>query len=322
MRYSLFEKLCCPDCRSNEQLLLHVEKEEGDTIYDGELKCSTCGASYTIEKGIPNMLPSILREAISREVIPPEVAQKRRQIAYFNSIGATELEINRPHGCGRAYNFLINTKLEIIYRLFGKSLEGKSVLNVCCGSGMDAEFLVGEGANVVGVDLSYGALLGAQERARRYGLDYDLVIGDAENLPVQDDAFDLSIVHDGLHHLHSPKLGFLEMARVASCGVLLTEPARTFATALAIRMGISQAVEESGNLVHRFSKTELVDFCDQAGLKRPEMSRYVMFYQQEPLKPFRLFESDLTFFVFVLSYRLVDFLLGRFGNKVALIAKR
>ena len=322
MHRGLLEKLCCPDCRSNEELLLFVEKEEGDYIYEGKLKCSSCGTSYTIEKGIPNMLPSVLREGASKSGIQPEVAQKRRQIAHFDSIGATEFEINRPHGCGRVYNFLLRTKYEIVHRLFGRSLEGKSVLNVCCGSGMDAEFLVGEGANVVGVDISCGVLLGAQERARRYGLNYDLVVGDAENLPVQDDAFDLTIVHDGLHHLHSPKLGFLEMARVSSCGVLLTEPARTFATALAIRMGISQAIEESGNRVHRFSKAELVDFCDQAGLKRPKVSRYVMFYRQEPFKLFRLFESELTFLGFVITYRLVDFLLGRFGNKIALIAER
>ena len=237
------------------------------------------------------------------------------------SIGATELEINRPHDCGR-YNFLLSTKFEIVNHLIGRSLEGKSVLNVCCGSGVDTEFLVGEGANVVGVDISYGALLGAQERARRYGLNYDLVVGDAENLPFQDDAFDLTAVHDGLHHLPSPQLGFIEMARAASNGVLLAKPAQTFITALAIRMGISQAVEESGNRVHRFSKTELVDFCDQAGLKRPKMSRYVMFYRQEPFKLFRFFENDLTFTGFILSYRLANLILGRFGNKVALIAER
>ena len=322
MRYGLLEKLCCPDCRSNQQLLLYAEKEEGDYIYEGELKCTNCGASYTVEKGIPNLLSLILREEISSDSLPSDVAQKRRQITYFNSIGATELEVTRPHGCGRAYNFLINTKYEIVHHLFGRSLEGKSILNVCCGSGMDAEFLVGEGANVVGVDISHGALLGAQERARRYGLDYDLVVGDAENLPVQDDAFDLAIVHDGLHHLPSPKLGFLEMARAASYAVLLTEPARTLATALAIRMGISQAIEESGNRVHRFSNAELVDFCDQAGLKQPKVSRYVMFYRQEPFKLFRLFESELTFLGFVITYRLVDYFLGRFGNKVALIAER
>ena len=321
MHRGLVEKLSCPECRSNEHPLLHVEKGEGDYIYEGQLNCPGCGASYSVEKGIPNLLPSILREASPSGVIPDDIAQKRRQIAHFNSIGTTELEITRPHGCGRVYDFLLSTKFEIVLHLLGRSLENQSILTVCCGSGMDAEFLVGEGANVVGVDISCGALLGAQERARRYGLNYDLVVGDAENLPFQDDAFDLTTVHDGLHHLPSPKLGFLEMARVASYGVLLTEPARSFVTALAIRMGISQAIEESGNIVRRFSKAELIDFCDLAGLKRPKMSRYAMFYRQEPLQLFQLFEGDLTFLGFDLSYRFFNFFIGRFGNKVALTAE-
>lgn len=39
---------------------------------------------------------------------------------------------------------------------------------------MDAELLCRNGAKVVGVDISPDALRGAQERARRYGVDYDL----------------------------------------------------------------------------------------------------------------------------------------------------
>ena len=44
---------------------------------------------------------------------------------------------------------------------------------------------------------------------------YGLVVGDAENLPFRDDAFDYVFVHDGLHHLPDAYRGVREMLRVA-----------------------------------------------------------------------------------------------------------
>lgn len=322
MRLTLLDKLYCPDCRLPERLILHVEKEKADHILEGDLKCPSCGAIFTIQEGIPILLPSTFQKSTSHDDIPLEAAQKRGQIAHFNSIGPTELEINRPHGCGRVYNFLLSTKFEIVFKLFGDLLVGQSVLDVCCGSGMDAEYLVRSGADVVGIDISYGALMGAQERSRRYGLKYDLVVGDVEALPIQDVAFDLAFVHDGLHHLDSPQLGFLEMARIASHAVLLTEPARALATAIAVKMGVSEAVEESGNRVYRFSEQEFRQLCVQAGLKRPKMTRYVMFYRQEPFRIFQLFENTLSFAGFIAFYRIANLILGRFGNKIAMVAER
>ena len=322
MLYSLLDKLQCPDCHSTELFQLIISNGDNNRVLEGELTCSICASSFSIHKGIPILLPSYLDENTIERGSTLETTQKRKQIEHFNEIGANELEIARPHGCGRVYTYLIDTKINTVLNLYGRPLQGQSVLDICCGSGMDAEYLAREGANVVGVDISFGALLGAQERATRYGLEYDLVVGDAEDLPFQDQAFELSFVHDGLHHLHSPSRGFLEMARVSSSAVLLTEPARAFATAIAVQLGAAEAIEESGNRVHRFSEQELRELCNQASLTEPRMTRYAMYYRQEPLALFRLFESDLTFQSFRLSYRFFNILLGRLGNKIALVVQR
>ncbi len=115
--------------------------------------------------------------------------QKMEQFPILNQIGLSELEICRPHGLGKIYNYLIRKKISIILSLWNESLRDRWVIDVCCGSGMDLEYLSLVGANTLGVDISHRALLGAQERARRYGLDFNLLAADAENLPLIDEVF-------------------------------------------------------------------------------------------------------------------------------------
>lgn len=321
MRLSLAEKLRCPDCHSHHPLSLRVEAQEGERVIQGELNCPSCGKSYPIQDRIPILLPSFQQEGDRDPDRSAEIARKQNQINYFNSVGTSELEINRPHGLGRVYKYLLDTKFDSVVQQYGDSLDGTTVLVSCCGSGMDAEYLTRSGSDVVGVDISLGALRGAQERAKRFDLEYDLVVGDAEALPFHDRSFGLSFVHDGLHHLQAPQKGFVEMSRVSYDALMVTEPVRAFATSIAVQLGIADSVEESGNRVYRFTQAEFQDYCHLAGLKPPKMKRYAMHYKQEPLSYFRYFESPRAFVSFTLLFRLLNLAIGRFGNKLALVAK-
>lgn len=55
MKKDLLDILCCPTCR--EDLTLKVDKEEKDEIIKGTLTCKKCKCNYSIEDGIPNLLP-------------------------------------------------------------------------------------------------------------------------------------------------------------------------------------------------------------------------------------------------------------------------
>jgi uncharacterized protein len=55
MRPDLMEVLCCPVCRGD--LVLTVDRKDGEEIVAGHLRCEACRFDYPIEDGIPNLLP-------------------------------------------------------------------------------------------------------------------------------------------------------------------------------------------------------------------------------------------------------------------------
>jgi len=55
----LIPLLVCPLCKG--ELTLTVASEVDDEVMEGEFNCASCGVSYPIEDGIPNMLPPDLR---------------------------------------------------------------------------------------------------------------------------------------------------------------------------------------------------------------------------------------------------------------------
>jgi len=55
MKKDLVDILCCPTCKG--ELNLKVEKEEKGEIIAGIFTCEKCKCTYTIEDGIPNLLP-------------------------------------------------------------------------------------------------------------------------------------------------------------------------------------------------------------------------------------------------------------------------
>ena len=55
MKKDLVDILCCPTCKGN--LELKIKKEEQGEIINGSFQCKKCNATYSIEDGIPNLLP-------------------------------------------------------------------------------------------------------------------------------------------------------------------------------------------------------------------------------------------------------------------------
>jgi SAM-dependent methyltransferase len=112
--------------------------------------------------------------------------------------------------------------LELLRRHGGLDPARQSVLLVCGGVGGEGTFLRDAGFRDVTVsDLSEEAL----RLCRRFDPRLATRLLNAEDMAdVAEDAYDLVVVQDGLHHLPRPVLGFTEMLRVARQAVIVIEP--------------------------------------------------------------------------------------------------
>lgn len=307
--------VACPNCRS------------ALTLGTGNLRCDGCAVVYLIVDGIPILLPDPSR-ANHDELEHDhhggghEAGHKGSQAEFFDHQVAAEFEITRPHDTPRLYQFLMGEKFRRATAPIGQSLAGMTVLTVCGGSGMDAEFLARAGAQVTATDLSLEACRRSSERARRYDLDIRAIVADVERLPFQDGSFDLVLVHDGLHHLEQPEVGLAEMARVARRWVSVTEPAKALATSLLVRLGLALEHEEAGNRVERLAPAEVIEKLRSDGFTPLLAERYAMYYRHQPGSVFRVLSGRLSFPLVRSTWRFGNAVLGRAGNKLVVVAER
>ncbi len=94
------------------------------------------------------------------------------------------------------------------------------VLEIGCGTGFVLlnMWKAGLVEEAHGCDLSPGMLAVAAENARTIGCDVRLRTADAEQLPFEDETFDLVVGHAVLHHLPSPSSALAEAHRVLRQG--------------------------------------------------------------------------------------------------------
>jgi len=254
-----------------------------------------------------------------RSYRPPARTSQRH---YYDEACDPEFEITRPHGCGKLYQFVISNKFQTGLKLLGLDMAGKTVLEVCCGSGLMAENLAHRGARVTGIDFSSAAVARAYERARHYDFSAQFCPADTERLPFADRSFDVVAVHDGLHHLDDPYPAMREMARVAREGIIILEPAQAMVTRLAVCWGIAQEVEEAGNVVRRLTPDHVVSCLRQAGFARVVWRRTLMYYPHSPSSWFRWFDRTPLLVLFRVGLWLMNMVAGRWGNKLAVGATR
>jgi ubiquinone/menaquinone biosynthesis C-methylase UbiE/uncharacterized protein YbaR (Trm112 family) len=307
MRCDLIELLACPVCGG--ALTLHRNS-------DG-LECQTCAARYTVEAGVPILLAPAPDDAGA-----PGSSHKESQIAFFDADPADEFGVTRPRGAPALHGWLLGEKFRRSVLGLEDLLPGYTALTVCGGSGLDAEFLARAGARVVLTDISLGVVMQAAERARRFALDIDLVVADAENLPFRDGSVDVTYVHDGLHHLERPALALAEMARISRRAVSVSEPASAVATSAAMRLGLAERIEEAGNIVRRLTLAEIVSELAAHGFEPVAPHRYAMYYRHWPGRAVRMLSRPGLLPLATAGFLIANRLAGRFGNKLAVQAIR
>jgi SAM-dependent methyltransferase len=95
---------------------------------------------------------------------------------------------------------------------------GEDVLDVATGTGNIALKAAVEGAHVVGIDLTPELFATAWQRASGLGVAVDWVEGDAEQLPFEDESFDLVLSAFGVQFAPRHEIVARELARVCRPG--------------------------------------------------------------------------------------------------------
>jgi ubiquinone/menaquinone biosynthesis C-methylase UbiE len=134
--------------------------------------------------------------------------------------GGESLASLRPRGQA---DWLYLRRTEQLRRVAAKRLGNRPLraLEVGCGRGTVSQFLAADGHDTVLLDTSPDALDIARRNFEAAGLHGEFVLGDAEQLPFGDGAFDLVFSIGLLEHFDDPSRLIAEKRRVARPGGLI-----------------------------------------------------------------------------------------------------
>ncbi|MEX2586627.1 MAG: class I SAM-dependent methyltransferase [Actinomycetota bacterium] len=230
MRLELLKWLRCPSCHAGD-LQVHVFEPDGESVVaNGVLTCGACDMAYKIEDRIAEL---IVREPLWHTVGNPFTNRFAKELSEMD-LGARpdparlvdEHKVGQSEIFDEIVNFYEGMTDSVFWREVDRKVAGlwrphlekhSMILEVGCGNGRISRPLATENRVVVGVDISRGMLAKAIEDATdNESLFY--VMGDAENLPFQDQIFDASLIYGVLHHLSEPADCLKEVARVMQIG--------------------------------------------------------------------------------------------------------
>jgi ubiquinone/menaquinone biosynthesis C-methylase UbiE len=151
--------------------------------------------------------------------------------------------------------------------LFAKSAPG-SLLDVGCGEAQHTHkwaLELGEAVRVVGIDLEDATLQEFWKERTAPNLEYKIL--KAENMPFQDNEFEVATAIEVLEHVPDPAHTIAEMARVASKYLLVSVPREPIWRFVNVARGayIKQLGNTPGHLNH-WSKRQFVKELSKVGV--------------------------------------------------------
>ena len=126
---------------------------------------------------------------------------------------------------------------ESLVGLLSDGVAGMDVIELGCGTAYASAWLARVGARPVGIDLSHEQLATARLMQREFGVEFPLVLADAERLPVRCDSFDVAISEYGASLWCDPHRWIPEAARVLRPGGRLVFVSRSPLFALCTAVG-------------------------------------------------------------------------------------
>lgn len=146
--------------------------------------------------------------------------------------------------------------LEYAFYLLG-TVEGKTVLDLGCGTGENMPPLIARGANVIGIDISPDLIALAERRLMNEQMKATVRVGSAYDTELPDESVDVIFCMSLVHHLEIPRVRE-EMSRILRKGgfVVFREPIR-FSTTYGRLRRLLPAHEEISDYEHPLTREEL-----------------------------------------------------------------
>jgi SAM-dependent methyltransferase len=159
--------------------------------------------------------------------LPEHVARNR---AYWDDLAQQYVEAGERAWAQEEPTWGIWQVPEAELQIFSEQLAGKGAIELGSGTAYISAWLSLRGARVVGIDNSEAQLGTARRLQRQYGLDFPLILGDAQAIAYPDASFDFAISEYGACLWADPQHWVPEAARVLRPGgrlVFLTNSFRT-----------------------------------------------------------------------------------------------
>jgi SAM-dependent methyltransferase len=151
------------------------------------------------------------------EALPEHVARNRAAWDTFAADYVASGERNWAVGVGEETWGTFGVP-ESELRLLPDELEGLDAIELGCGTGYVSAWLARRGARVVGIDNSPKQLETAARLQREHGLDFPLLLGNAERVPYPDGSFDFAVSEYGAALWADPGAWIPEAARLLRPG--------------------------------------------------------------------------------------------------------
>lgn len=207
MRYDSLQLLRCPACKGELSV-----KRQADTglIQEGGLYSQECGRSYPIIEGIPRFIAASELVGLN--------SKYERLYNWISRFYDSEFFIASqirdrflPEGEDKG-------RREVVGRLEIKP--DSQVLETGIGTGDNIPYIASyaRGARVYGLDISVGMLNQCIRNLKKWNLETELFLGNAEELPFKDESFDVVFHLGAINVFTDQKKGIDEMVRVAKSG--------------------------------------------------------------------------------------------------------
>ena len=238
MKIDLAKRLRCPECLTEALAPQPFEISGSGRMRSGVLVCESCAAWYPVTDQVADLLPRTHASPATRTSFyernrsrlqqagleppaasapDPAFAPQIHQREHFDDLACRQDRFSYE-ALGRMP--FQRASRELTFAEWAPMIgSGSVVLDIGCANGLSTFDMARHDVEVIGLDISPEQIRRAQATAAEMEVEnVSFVIGDANSLPVADEAIDCVLCYGSLHHVPSPERTVIEMARVLRDG--------------------------------------------------------------------------------------------------------